>query len=124
MIEDLTLDDALAAVDELGFVIVDPGLFASAIGRPASTIFSEDAYPDLPTKAAALFESLARNHALADGNKRAAWVLMRLLLAINGFGLIADDDEAEEFVLAVAQGQLALAASAKWIAERVQPLDQ
>jgi prophage maintenance system killer protein len=49
---------------------------------------------------------------------------MRLLLAINGFGLIADDDEAEEFVLAVAQGQLALAASAKWIAERVQPLDQ
>jgi death on curing protein len=124
VIEDLTLDDALAAVDELGFVIVDPGLFASAIGRPATTIFSEDAYPDLPTKAAALFESLARNPALVDGNKRTAWVLMRLQLAINGFGLIADDDEAEEFVLAVAQGQLALAGSAKWIAEHGQPLGQ
>lgn len=124
MIEDLTLDDALAAVDELGFVIVDPGLFASAIGRPATTIFGEDAYADLPTKAGALLESLARNLALADGNKRTAWVLMRLLLAIDGFALIADDDEAEQFVLAIAQGQLALVASAKWIAEHGQPLGQ
>lgn len=122
MIDYLTLDDALAAVDELGFVIVDPGLFASAIARPAITIFGEDAYPDLPTKAAALLDSLARNHALVDGNKRTAWVLTRLLLTLNGYGLIADDEDAEQFVVAVAQGQLTLAASTKWIVERAQPL--
>lgn len=123
MIDYLTLEDALAAVAELGFFIVDAGLFASAIARPATTIFGEDAYPDLPTKAAAQLDSVARNHALADGNKRTAWVLMRLLLTLNGYGLIADDDDAEAFVVAVAQGQLDLPAVAKWIADHARPLD-
>ena len=123
MIDTVTLDDALGAVDELGFVIADPGLFASAIARPAITIFGADAYPDLPTKAAALLDSVARNHALLDGNKRTAWVLMRLLLAINGAELIADVDDAEVFVLEVTQGQLPVVASAKWIAQRIRTPD-
>lgn len=37
------------------------------------TVFGLDAYPTLLTKAAALMKSLARNHALLDGNKRTAW---------------------------------------------------
>ncbi len=52
----------------------DAGLLASAVGRPSQTVFGEDAYPDLYTKIAALFESLACNHAFVDGNKRTAVV--------------------------------------------------
>jgi death-on-curing protein len=35
-------------------------------------VFGADAYPDLDAKAAALLHSLARNHALVDGNRRLA----------------------------------------------------
>jgi death-on-curing protein len=119
VVDYLTLDDALAAVDELGFVIVDIGLFASAIARPSTTVFGADAYPDLATKAAALMHSLARNHALLDGNKRTAWVLTRLMLALNGVELHADELEAERFVLDVAQGFIEVADMAKWISDRL-----
>ena len=71
----LTDDEAFAVVDRLGFHVRDAGLLSSAIARPRTTVFGEDAYPDLATKAAALFESLVRNHPLLDGNKRLAVVL-------------------------------------------------
>src|ERR1022692_109360 len=44
----------------------------SAVGRPRASAFGTDAYPALDDKAAALLHSLARNHALADGNQRLA----------------------------------------------------
>ena len=83
MSELLSVEDALAVLDEMGLVLADPGLFASAIARPASTVFGEDAYPDLITKVAALLESVVRNHALVDGNKRAGWALAIVTLWLN-----------------------------------------
>src|SRR5258708_13405805 len=50
----------------------DIGLLESAVARPQATAFGADAYSDLDSKAAALLHSLARNHALVDGNKRLA----------------------------------------------------
>lgn len=119
MTEPLGLDRALVIVDVLGFTIADAGLFASAIGRPDATVFGQDAYPDLPTKAAAMMESLARNHALVDGNKRTAWMLTLALLEVNGCRLVATVDDAEAWVLAVAQGHLSVAESAAWISGRL-----
>ncbi|PIB80283.1 hypothetical protein CQY23_04525 [Mycobacterium celatum] len=37
--------------------------------------------------------SLARNHALVDGNKRAAWTACRTFLVINGHWMSAPEDE-------------------------------
>src|SRR3954469_16640917 len=54
--------------------IRDVGLLSSAAARPQASAFGEDAYPDLWTKAAALHQSLLKNHALVDGNKRLAWL--------------------------------------------------
>lgn len=45
----------------------DMGLLGSAAARPQTTVFGEDAYPDIWTKAAALQQSLVKNHALVDG---------------------------------------------------------
>lgn len=84
----------------------DHGLLASALARPQTTVFGEDAYPDIHTKAAALLHSLVGNHALVDGNKRLAWLATYVFLDLAGHAPIATDDEVVEFVLAVASGEL------------------
>ncbi|MFI9104530.1 type II toxin-antitoxin system death-on-curing family toxin [Streptomyces fildesensis] len=105
----LTLPEILNLAKRLGADEVrDYGLLDSALARPRATVFGQDAYPDIWHKAAALMESLARNHALVDGNKRIAWYATWVFLQINGHTLRAgfDVDEAETFVLNVCQGVL------------------
>ena len=86
--------------------IRDAGLIDSAAQRPRSTAFGEDAYPDLHTKAAAIFHSILRNHPLVDGNKRLAWVACRTLLAINGADFTPEEDAAVDFVMKAAASEL------------------
>jgi len=64
-----------------------------------------DAYPDLDTKAAALLHSLARNHALADGNKRLALGALIAFYGINGRRLALTNDAAYDLVMQIAAGQ-------------------
>lgn len=84
----------------------DVGLLESALHRPRATVLGQDAYPDLFTKAAALMHSLARYHALVDGNKRLAWLATFVFCAKNGVELRPDDDAAYDLVIAVASGAL------------------
>lgn len=86
----------------------DFGLLTSAVARPAATVFGQDAYPDLFTKAAALLHSLVRNHTLVDGNQRACWAGAWVFLEVNGERLAEplDEDAAEELVLAAARGEI------------------
>ena len=103
------LDDLLRIADAAagGEVVVrDYGVLESAVDRPRATVFGADAYPDLHLKAAALLHSLARNHALVDGNKRLAWAATDVFLDINGRRVSASNDEVVELVLAVATGEL------------------
>ena len=117
----LTDDEAFAVVQRLGFYLRDAGLLSSAIARPRTTVFGEDAYPDLPTKTAALFESLVGNHPLLDGNKRLAVVLTWTFLLNNGFRLEHTEDHAYDFTMAAAAGQLALEDIRDWFAGRLRP---
>lgn len=107
--EYLDVDDQLLIADDAigGEVAVrDVGLLASALARPQTTVFGADAYPDVHAKAAALLHSLARNHALVDGNERLAWLATYVFLDVNGHRVTASNDEVVEFVLAVAAGEL------------------
>jgi len=107
--EHLDLGDLLEIacdVIDRDVVIRDYGLLESALARPCASVFGQDAYPDLHLKAAALLHSLARNHALTDGNKRLAWTACRTFLAINGQWISAPEDERFDFVIAVAAGAL------------------
>lgn len=72
----------------------DPGLIESALYRPQSGY-----YEDLPTMAAALFESLIMNHPFVDGNKRVAFFATDVFLRLNGWHLDVDDDEAHVFLI-------------------------
>lgn len=109
MTEYLDLDDlhhiALRAVGD-AFAVRDDDLLESALGRPHATVFGADAYPDLHSKAAALMHSLAKNHPLADGNKRLCWTACRTFLALNGIHVKAAVEDRFSFVIAVAAGQV------------------
>jgi death-on-curing protein len=107
MTEYLDLDDLLEIARQAvgGEVMVsDYGLLESALARPRASVFGQDAYPNLHLKAAALLHSLARNHALVDGNKRLAWTSCRTLLAVNDQWISAPEDDRFEFVIRVATG--------------------
>jgi death on curing protein len=84
----------------------DIGLLEAAVARPQATVFGADAYPDLDTKAAALLHSLARNHALLDGNKRLSLAALIAFYGVNGRRLTLTNDGAYDLVIAVATGQL------------------
>ncbi len=108
----LDLDDALHVVHRLGFHVRDAGLLASALARPATTVFGVDAYATLELKAGALLESVARNHPLVDGNKRTAWTLTVLFLWVNGWRHDMPTDTAFDLVVGVAHGEVELDAAA------------
>lgn len=113
----LTLEDLLdIAAGVLESVeIRDIGLLESAAARPRASAFGEPAYPTFEAQAAALMHSLARNHPLVDGNKRLAWAATRVFHILNGRDLAYSVDEAEEFVLSVARGDLEVPDIADWL---------
>lgn len=105
--EYLTLEDVLGMIRRAGLgPVQDVGLLASAVGRPRASAFGRDAYPDLATKAASLLHSLARNHALVDGNKRIAMLATWVFIDINGHRPDLSHDEAFDLVMAVSEGAL------------------
>jgi death-on-curing protein len=108
-VEYLDLEDLLSLVRALRIGPVrDLGLLDSACARPRATAFGVDVYPTLEAKAASLFQSLARNHALVDGNKRLAWLAGVVFLRINGLRLNLDQDAAFRLAVEVAEGLLEL----------------
>lgn len=84
----------------------DHGLLESALARPQASAFGQDAYPDTHEKAAALLHSLARNHALVDGNKRLALAATMAFYGMNGIRLTLTDADAYDLVIDVAIGRL------------------
>ncbi|WP_315583631.1 type II toxin-antitoxin system death-on-curing family toxin [Actinomyces viscosus] len=109
MVEYLTLEDALSLIEDLAVGPVrDLGLLDSALHRPAAALWGRDAYTTIDEKAAALLDSLVRNHPLVDGNKRLGWLATLVFLDINGHWIEAPDDDAYQLVIAVAAGEPSL----------------
>jgi len=105
----LSLPEPLFAVEQaIGAVrIKDVGLLEAALARPRASAFGEDAYPTFEQKAASLLHSLAKNHALHDGNKRLALVGLLSFLGINGRRLTLDNDQAYDLIIDIAEDRLA-----------------
>ncbi|MBB2909764.1 death-on-curing protein [Streptosporangium becharense] len=105
----LTKTDILAIAEEIlpTVGLRDGGQLHAAVLRPQTSVFGEDAYPDLWTKAAALMQSLIIGHPLVDGNKRLGWTSAVVFLELNGETLSGTDaDAAEAVVIAVTTGEL------------------
>ena len=86
--------------------VCDYGLLDAAVARPRATVFGKDAYPSLDAKAAALLHSLARNHALIDGNKRLGLAAVIAFYGLNGRRLTFTSDQAYDLVIRVGAGEL------------------
>ncbi|MFM7490319.1 MAG: type II toxin-antitoxin system death-on-curing family toxin [Actinomycetota bacterium] len=81
----------------------DIGLLGSAVARPQTSVFGEDAYPDVFSKAAALLQSIVNNHPLIDGNKRLGWLATAVFLELNDVQASkATNDDVYDFVIWVA----------------------
>jgi len=104
-------------IDETGGAhgVRDIGLLQSAVARPKSTFGGKDLYPDVLSKAAALVESLARNHPFVDGNKRTAIISTGIFLGMNSVHLQATQKELVRFTLSMAVGKVSDAAAIDWL---------
>ena len=108
----LSVGDVLAihrrVIDEFGgdSGLRDRGMLESAVAMPQSTFGGQELHTGIAEKAAAYFFHLCANHAFVDGNKRVAVASAEVFLLINGFELVAGDDEIEALTFGVASGRL------------------
>ena len=93
----------------------DAGLLDSALNAPRQLFHYEQA--DTVLLAAAYGFSLAKNHPFMDGNKRTAYVCMRLFLKLNGHDLQADKKAKIKVMLALAAGKIDRSGLAAWLKE-------
>jgi len=99
----------------------DPGLLESAVARPQASFDGEELYPDLWTKAAALMQSLIKNHPFVDGNKRTAVTATAIFLELNHHRFTASNDEVLRFAVETAGGEAELEQIAAWLEEHSSP---
>jgi len=100
----------------------DFGLLESAVMRPQSSAFGDDAYPSIFEKAAALLHGIARNHPFVDANKRSAWTSTNVFLMINGYLVEVDQGEIVSLVVDTAEGLLDVPAIAASLKAWAQPI--
>lgn len=98
----------------------DRELLESSIFRPFGTFGSVDLYPTPIEKAAAILESIVKNHPFLDGNKRTGYTLMRLMLLNEGMDLEASEDEKYKFVIRIAEGKSTIDEISNWIRSRIK----
>lgn len=119
----LDMDIALAIHDRQlaehggGSGVRDAGMLESALARPINSwSYGTD---DPATLAAAYAFGVARNHPFVDGNKRTAWVLARLFLAINDHDIAFEAADAVRAMLALAAGDLSEEELADWLRQHL-----
>jgi death-on-curing protein len=95
--------------------IRDRELLNSALNRPYQTFDGNDLYPTAQEKAAAILESVVKNHPFSDGNKRTGYVLARLLLMNDKLDIYATEEEKYQLVISVSINSMDFEAIKSWI---------
>lgn len=119
--EYLSVDDVLAihllALEEFGGTpeILSQDRLESCIESPRQTMFGQDLYPDIQSKACILFFLLVQNHPFMDGNKRTGALALLEFLERNGYVLNTNNDELYLFTIDVATSVLDKEQVIEWI---------
>ena len=95
--------------------IRDKSLLASAVNAPFQTFMGNDLYPSIYDKAAQLCYGIANNHPFTDGNKPTALHSMYVYLIINGYDIIAPQQDVENLIINVAAGRMHNTELSKWL---------
>jgi death-on-curing protein len=114
----LAIHDRQLAEHGGGSGVRDTGMLESALARPINAWAYGENEP--AALAAAYAFGVARNHPFVDGNKRTAWVLARLFLALNGHELRFEPADAVATMLALAAGELSEAEMADWFRQNLR----
>ena len=102
--------------------IRDIDLILSAVARQQASFNDQDLYPDIFTKAAALMDSLIRNHPFIDGNKRTGISAAGLFLRRNGYRLTASNTELETLTLSIIITDKPILEIAGWFQDHSHPI--
>ena len=120
----LAVVQAVTGIDSQTLLVATKlDLADSALHAPAAGFGDQDLYPDFVDKAAVLLVRLAKNHPLLDGNKRAAWVTLRLFIDINGWSWepYPSIDDSERADVSVASGEWNDERTAEWLRMYLAP---
>ena len=99
----------------------DPALLKAIIAKPDASFGGEDLYPDLFSKAAAIYEAIVNYYVFIDGNKRTGVAALGLYLEQNHYTLEASNAEIESYTLELATNHPDLAEVAIWVAKHSRP---
>ncbi|MGM0580327.1 MAG: type II toxin-antitoxin system death-on-curing family toxin [Bacteroidota bacterium] len=86
--------------------IRDKELLNLALNRPYQTFDGKELYPEVIDKAAAILESIVKNHLFSDGNKRTGYVLARLIIMNGDLDIYASEDQKYQLVILVSKGEI------------------
>lgn len=101
----------------------DKNLLASAVNTPFQTFMGNDLYPSIYDKAAQLCYGVANNHPFTDGNKRTALHSMYVYLIINGFDIMATQQDVENMIIDVAAGNMTNTELVQWLQKNTVEID-
>jgi death on curing protein len=108
--------------EQLG--VKDKNMLLSAVNRPRHSAFEEDAYPTIYEKAAALYESLLKNHCFHNAKKRTAFASLYMFLRQNGYRIIVNPKRAEDFSVQIVdpdQPNVSFEEIVEWIHRYTEP---
>lgn len=95
--------------------VLNQGLLESAVFRPQTITFGQEAYPTIFEKCAVLGYSIIQNHPFIDGNKRTGFAVMHLMLLINGYDLTSTSKEEIAMTEAIASGKMPFGEISRWL---------
>ena len=98
----------------------DRGALEGSLGR-AEQIVAYEADAEIPVIAAAVCASICRNHPFVDGNKRAAFGALGIILGLNGLYLDVSESEATRVMMALAAGEMPEEGFRRWVLSNVLP---
>ncbi len=118
--EALIIGEAVTGLDAITLTRASRvDLLDSALHAPQAGFGDQDRYPAFEMKAAVQTVRIARNHPLPDGNKRLAWMCLRMFCAINGHHLDALPHDAVAAMFSIAAGAWNEDETAHWIADHL-----
>ena len=116
----LAMHRALAEETGSSYGVRDEGLLDSALAQPFQTFGGKELYPSVEEKAARLAFGIAKNHPLADGNKRLAAHAALVFLAVNGIWLRYTQQELSALFFGVADGTVSAEELSCWVGAHIK----
>jgi len=100
--------------------VVNRGSLEYALNALDASVYGQPLYPSLVEKASAVAFAIISTHVFLDGNKRTATDVLFLVLELNGFTLLANDQEIVNTMTGLASGQIDYKQLVTWVSEHVR----